>query len=313
MLTKELYLTEPAWPATSDGVFEDGSATMLWNPNLSMADWRREKLRAALKPATALGRLASFAIAVTGAFLWNGFGLVLSITLGVAILGSTALAAIVELEFFATDHVHRRGAKCRLERPGQFFYRSADFMTASSTAYAMASDIIAAVDQLHASPACVWIGRSALREVHLAAWNALLLLDQTRTARDFANQLHAESSVGELRMLVDDALATSDQTTERVLSHLNACVTLAQAWSEKLQRANLNDRAVTVLESLRKLQVVRADVAAESLPQVIFAYITAARDVTNAGPFPWEKPWGVDTASISLVPTCQSKNQFQVN
>jgi hypothetical protein len=286
-MTDNDYTASPV----SVGDFEEGQDTMLWNPQLSRTRWRREILRAALPPRVVLCGLLGAALAADGIVQESGLVAVLMIGLGVLAFSSATLAAVVNAGCFATDHVHEHARRCHLEQcPGEFFYRTKDFTAQGASVQDAVAGILDAVSQLQSSPAQAWLDPSLAREAHLVAWDVLCCVDRTRTARAVADQLRCEPQAGVLAARANDALRVIDQALADVLWHLRGCVTLAQAWTAKLHHAGLEARVQVTLQSLRDGEAERIAAAAEALPQNVFAYVTAARDVTNTGPFPWEQP-----------------------
>jgi hypothetical protein len=198
---------------------------------------------------------------------------------------------VANLNCFTTDHRHDHNARCRLEqRPGEFFYRTRDFTTLGTTVGDHAAQLIGAVGELYTTPARAWLDPELPREAHRVVWEALCCLDRTRPARALAAQLAAEPGESELASAAAAAVAQIDQATADLLFHLYGCVTLTRAWEAKLHHGDLAARTATALTVLREIPIGRPVAAAEPLPQSVFAYLTAARDVTDAGPFPWEHP-----------------------
>ena len=73
--------------------------------------------------------------------------------------------------------------------------------------------------------------------------------------------------------------------------HLHGCLVLTRAWEAKARSTELTARTDRVLAELPGSDLLhQLAEAAEELPQRVFAYITAARDVTGAATFPWERP-----------------------
>lgn len=272
------------------GEFADGPDAMLWNPYLSRARWRRAALRAALRPNVAVGAVSGAGFLVVGGGWASGFGIVLAIGIGVLLLGSAAFVAWVNLESFAFDHVHPRGRPCRLEqRIGEYFYRAQDFTDLGTTVHATVAAMVEAVAQLHRTPSRAWLDPGLCGEAHRVVWEVLCSLDRTRTARILARQLHADPDSGALAAAVDEAVAVVDRALGEVLTHLRNCVALTRAWEAKLHHDDLRARAEDILAALSEIRPSRLVAAAEPLPQRVFAYLTAARDVTGTGPFPWEQ------------------------
>jgi hypothetical protein len=139
------------------------------------------------------------------------------------------------------------------------------------------------------------------REAHQAAWEALCCLDRTRTARVVADQLRCDDEARESATQVNETLCGIDQALSDVLRHLRHCVTLAQAWTSKLEHADRETRVQDTLSSLRGgSDAARIAASVEALPQNVFAFVTAARDVTGAGPFPWEKATALSSPTLDL-------------
>lgn len=284
------------------GEFDDGSDAMLWHPHLSRARWRRETLRAALPARVVLCGLLGVAFVAEGIAGHTGLAAVLTAGLGVLAVGSATVAAVVNAACFDTDHAHDRHRPCRLEqRPGEFFYRTKDFLTLGTGVHDTVAGVLDAVHQLHSTPARAWLHPDLPREAHLVAWEVLCCLDRTRTARAVADQLRGDHEAGELAARANDAITVIDQALAEVLRHLRHCVALAQAWTTKLRHADLETRVQDTLVSLGDAGAARIAADAEVLPQNVFAFVTAARDVTGTGPFPWEQP----AAPLSRTPNPQ--------
>lgn len=272
------------------GEFADGPDIMLWNPHLRRARRRWEALRAALPAQGVLCGVLAVGLLVTGIEWETGVAAVLAIGISLAALASVVFAALVNLACFATDHVHQRGRRCRVERhPGEFFFRTQDFTDFGDVVTEAVSSMIAAINQLHVTPARAWLDPALPCEAHLIAWETLCWLDGTRTALALARQLGSESPGPELADAMQDAIAGISQTVHEVAGHLRACVTLTDAWTAKLHRADLEPRIESALDALPGDRSAPLVTAAEGLPQSVFAYVTAARDVTSTGPFPWEQ------------------------
>lgn len=286
----------------SVGEFDDGPDAMLWHPDLSPARWRRETLRAALSARVVLCGLLGVAFISDGIAWQTGLAAMLTVGLGVVAVGSATFASVVNAECFGTDHVHDRQWRCRLEqRPGEFFYRSKDFVSVGSAVYDLVLGLLDVVHELHTTPARAWLPVEVPREAHRAAWEALCCLDRTRTARVVADQLRRDDEASALATQVNETLSGIDQALSEVLRHLRHCLTLAQAWTTKLEHADLETRVQDMLSSLRGgSDAARIAASVEALSQNVFAFVTAARDVTGAGPFSWEKATAHSSSTLGL-------------
>jgi hypothetical protein len=84
------------------------------------------------------------------------------------------------------------------------------------------------------------------------------------------------------------AVEALDDELDKLVSQLQACVTLTRVWETKLRHAELAEHAVAVQIELQAASIGPVAALAEELPRSVFAYVTAARDLMAAGPFPWE-------------------------
>ena len=283
------------------GEFADGPDTAMWNPHLSRARYRWAEARAALPFTVVLGGLVGAGLVALGCSLIDGFTAVLAIGIGVLVLGSTAFIAWANFDSFTFDHMHKRGRRCYLEQcPGEYFYRTADFSALGAEVRDTVAALVDAVAQLHRSPSRAWLDPTSPDEAHRVAWEALCCLDRTRAARVLVRQLQADPAASELYAAVCDALAVIDRALGEVLTRLQNCVTLTRAWEVKLHHIDLRVRTEITLEALRDIQPSRLVAAAEPLPQNVFAYVTAARDVTGTGSFPWEAAASTSARSVAV-------------
>ncbi|QFU86720.1 hypothetical protein YIM_07545 [Amycolatopsis sp. YIM 10] len=270
--------------------FPDGPDSMLLNPDITESQWRGERVRAGLRPRIVLTGLAGSALVVLAVVAGAAV-----VALGVGILAASAsvFAGCYHAARVLTDHRHPPDRPCRLDRaPGAFFFRSRDFTDLGTAGHAVRA-LIAGVDELHRSPARAWIDPGVPREVHQVVWQVLCCLDRTRAARSLAGDLAADpdSEVGELAAAAREAVEVIDDALDEVVRHVHGCLVLTRAWEAKLRHGELATRTERTLADLPSPSEVRwLSEAAEALPQSVFAYITAARDITGAGAFPWEQP-----------------------
>lgn len=285
----------PPHPATPVrmATFPDGPDSVLLSPDIPARRWRGEHIRAGMRPRLVLTGLAGAVLAVLAASSGSGFPAVLALSAGVLAVAASALAGWRSALRLLTDHRHGPGTWCRLDRVrGEFFLRSRDFVDLGA-AGTVARILITGVDELHRSPARAWIEPSLCGEAHRMVWQALCCLDRTRAARSLAGELSAapDSDVGELAAAAHQAVSVIDDALDEVARHLRACLILTRAWEAKLRHRDLAARAGHTLALLPDHDHLRRlSETAEALPRTMFAYITAARDVTGAGAFPWEKP-----------------------
>ncbi|MYW91655.1 hypothetical protein G3I59_13830 [Amycolatopsis rubida] len=269
--------------------FPDGPDSLLLNPAISDAELRRERVRTALSPAIILPCLAGIAITLVG--LMAGIGVVV-VCAGVLLVGMSVVAGLDNVANFLTDHRHDAGSPCRLDRVrGEFFFRSRDFSELGEAHHA-ARILIDSVGELHRSPARTWIDPMIPGKAHQLVWQALCCLDRTRAARSLAVELAADpgSAVGDLAVAARESVGVIDGALSEVVRHVNACLVLVREWEGKLRHAELADLTAHTLAALPvDADVRRLAEFAEALPQNVFAYVTAARDVLGAGAFPWEQ------------------------
>ncbi|MFE0025485.1 hypothetical protein [Amycolatopsis sp. NPDC059021] len=269
--------------------FPDGPDSVLLNPDIPQSRWHGERVRAGLCPRIVLTGLAGAALAVLAAASGSGFAL----GAGILAVGASLFAGWHRAARMLTDHRHDPGSACRLDRArGEFFFRSRDF-TDLGTAGHTVRTLIAGVDELYRSPARAWIDPGVPREVHRVVWQALCSLDRTRAARDLADDLAADpdSAVGELAAAAREAVTVIDDALYEVVRHVHGCLVLTRAWETKLRHTALATRTHHILATMPgHVEARRLSETAEALPQTVFHYITAARDITGTGAFPWEQP-----------------------
>ncbi|WP_216211070.1 hypothetical protein [Amycolatopsis aidingensis] len=274
-------------------LFPDGPDSLLLNPDISQSQWRGERVRAGLRPRIVLTGLAGAVLAVLAASSASGFTAVFALSAGILAIGASAVGGWYSATRVLTDHRHGPGSPCRLDRVrGAFFFRGRDFadLGAAST---VARTLIASVDELHRSPARAWIDPALCGEVHRVVWQALCCLDRTRAARSVADDLAAdpESEAGELATAARRAVTVVDDGLGEVARQVHGCLVATRAWEAKLRHIDLAARADSTLAVLPGHDHVRGlSEAAQAWPQAVFAHITAARDLTGAGAFPWEQP-----------------------
>jgi hypothetical protein len=277
-------------PVTA-GDFADGSDIMLWNPALTEKRWRHEVVRVFLIRSCSnrcVAGLLTLALAL-GTDVTQTLAGALMIASAIALLLSGLCDAVITAACLTTDHQHPHGRRCCLERsPGEFFYRSDDFADLGDTAHQTAGLMIDLIGELHDSTARDWLAPNLPRRAHHAVWDALTRLNCTRTARRHTAQLAATPGETDLASTTATAIAEFDTQLGELLFHLQGCVTLTREWDAKLRHADLVERTSVVHAELNAASLHATVDAAAELPKSVFAYVTAARDLTGAGPFPWE-------------------------
>ncbi|TKG60933.1 hypothetical protein [Prauserella endophytica] len=285
--------------------FPDGPDSMLLNPDIEESQWRGERVRAGLRPRIVLTGLAGAALAALAAASGGGFAAVFALSAGILAVCASVVAGWYSAARMLTDHRHAPGRFCRLDRVrGEFFFRSRDFADLGTASYAVRT-LIAGVDELHRSPARAWIDPGVPREVHRVVWQAVCCLDRTRAARGLAGELATDpdSTVGELAAAAREAVTVIDDALDEIVRHVHGCLVLTRAWEAKLRHDELATRTDHVLATVPgRAELLRLTEAAEALPQTVFAYITAARDITGAGAFPWEQPASSWSRLLCILP-----------
>ncbi|QWF81015.1 hypothetical protein [Amycolatopsis sp. CA-230715] len=292
--------------------FPDGPDSVLLNPDIPRARWRGERVHAGLRHRFVLTGLAGAALAPLTAVSCSGFAAVFFLGAGILALGMSLLAGWCSAAGMLTDHRHPADSPCRLDRVrGEFFFRSRDFTDLGTASYAVRT-LIAGVDELHRSPARAWIDPAVPREVHRVVWQALCCLDRTRAARSLADELAADpdSAVGELAAAAREAVTVIDDALDDVVRHVHGCLVLTRAWEAKLRHSELTTRTDHTLAALPgDTEVQQLAQAAEALPQNVFAYVTAARDITGTGAFPWEQPTSAWSRLLRNLPRGRSRGR----
>jgi hypothetical protein len=279
------------------GLFPDGPDSLLVNPAIPDRRWRTEYVRSWLPIRIVLTGLTGTAVAVLAVIAAiSGAGAVAgdALAFGILTVGASVLAGWRRATRVLVDHRHGAAHPCRLDRVrGEFFLRSRDFADLGAPTAAAVRELISGVDELHRSPARAWFDPALCPEVHRVVWETLSVLDRTREARSLARELAGDpdSEVGELAAAAGQAVAAIDEGLAEVAGHVRGCLALSRAWEVKLRHADLAERTDRSLASLPGHDRVRAlGRAAEALPRTLHAYLTAARDLTGAGAFPWEQP-----------------------
>jgi hypothetical protein len=241
--------------------------------------------------------LTGAAVAVLGALAArSGWGAVAgdAVAFGILTVGASVVAGWRRAVRVLVDHRHGAADPCRLDRVrGEFFLRSREFADLGAPAAAGVRELIAGVDELHRSPGRGWFDPALCGEVHEVVWETLAALERTRGARSLATELAGDpnAEVGQLAAAAREAVAAIDGALAEVVGHMRGCLALSRAWEAKLRHADLAARTDRTLAALPGHDRVRAvGQRAEALPRNLHSYLTAARDLTGAGAFPWERP-----------------------
>ena len=268
-----------------EGEFRTGSELMLWRPGVERARLRWRAMWTCLFSVPGICAVLGAAVIMHGVQRIGWW----VICLGVLVVCASVLSIWVNYRCVDHDHQHRHDKPCFLDKVrGEYFYRRSDFHDLPPSTVHSVDRIIAAVRDIHISPANAWLDPQQLRDIHRVAWDTLQALDRTRTLRTVMDDprcaalsddlIHAQSRLAE----VDDALG-------HILNDLHQAVLLVQAWEQKLAETEVRARLHAELDNLPHGMIAATLRRAESVPANIFAYITAARDITNAGPFAWER------------------------
>lgn len=275
-------------PVTS-GLFPEGTDLLIWNPHLTARRWRREALRASIDWTSMRWGIYGVAGVGLGLRATSWIAAALLILFGLVWLGLVAGRIHISYSTWEIEHNHAKGRRCRLEqRPGEFFYRERDFADLGPRVRTAVDYLVEAVSHLDNTPAADWLDEELPDRVHHVVWEALSCVDRTRAARVLAAKLAAEPDEEELAAAARVAIAALDDALDDLAAHLRACITLTVAWERKLRHAELAGHVETIMQSLRQIPLQAVADGAAELPQTVFAWLTAARDLTDAGPFAWE-------------------------
>jgi hypothetical protein len=273
-----------------EGEFQAGTELMLWRPGVDRTRLRRRAMWTRLlhKPAMCAG-FGAGAIVLGADSVPQWIGLLL-VFVGLIALGVSLLNLWITYRCADYDHLHGFDRPCYLDKDrGRYFYSRSDFTDLPPPTVDSVDAIITAVRDAYASPSVTWLAPQQLRDIHSVAWGALRALDQTRGLRLVLDGQPFDTPADDLVQAAQSHVAEIDEAVSRVLACLQHAVALVHAWEQKLSEAQV--RAYLSAE-LTKLPPQATEVIlrrAETLPENVFAYITAARDITNAGPFEWEQ------------------------
>lgn len=276
-------------PPVLDCALPDGCDTVLLSPSITPRRWRHRQALGLVRPRTILKGLfaAGLAMQISGA--GHGFGEKLGIGLVTLILVLGVLRVVGRPA--GENPFEREGTPRPRLRRGEFFRRR-DFDDLGADSRELVSELLAGLEGLHRSPALAWLDPALPGEIHTVVWRALCCLDRSREARALADEVASELDtsddlVAATRRAVDDI----DASLREVARHVQGCVVLCRAWEQKIRRHDLAARAshtLAIVPGQDHLASLFQD--SDALPRSVFAHVTAARDLTHSGPFPWEQP-----------------------
>ncbi|AGM07064.1 hypothetical protein [Amycolatopsis keratiniphila] len=276
-------------PPVLDCMLPDGYATVLLNPAMTPRQWRRRQALSLVRPTTILKGLFAAGLAIQISCAGHGFGEKFGIGLVtlIVVLGLFRLLCRPPGE---TSFEYEGVPRLRL-RWGEF-YRRRDFDDLGGDSRELVAELLTGVQTLHRSPALAWLDPALPGEIHTVVWRTLCCLDRTREARALADEVAAELDttddlVTATRRAVDDI----DTSLREVARQVRGCVVLCRAWEQKLRRHDLAARVSHTLAAIPgQDHLTRLSQDSDALPRNVFAHVTAARDITHSGAFPWEQP-----------------------
>ncbi|MFD8497317.1 hypothetical protein [Amycolatopsis sp. NPDC059657] len=250
-------------PSTGQA-YPHGQILELWHPSWTPNRLRLRLVREAVWPLPCAAVIAGIGLVMFGIHTRNDVIACLDVFAGfIATLAGAMHITLSLVMFFDGDDLPP--ALTRV--PGQHLYRLEDFASLPEPAAALAEGLLVTVHRLDASGAD-WLDPSLLRAGQLAAWDALACLDRTRTLRH-ASEARISGATWEIAVI--------DNRIGRILRSLQHSAELAEAWQAKLAHHESGSLA-------------SAEHSAAEMTEGVFAYVTAARDVLDAGPFAWEHP-----------------------
>lgn len=272
-----------------EGQFQTGSELMLWRPGVDRTRLRWRAMLSHLVPLPATYAGLGAGVIALGAQAFPGKIGWLLIFIGLLVVGAGVVSVWVTYQCIDFDHQHDPGKPCFVDKvPGRYFYRRHDFNDLPPSMVYSVGKILAGVREVYASPTADWLDLQQLRELHQLAWDSLCVLDQTRTLRSVVDAPPGDS-VSENLIRARSHLAAVDDAVDRVLTCLHQVVLLVQAWEQKLVDIEARERLRVEVDNVPRDTIAAICRSAGSLPESIFAYVTAARDIAMAGPFEWER------------------------
>ncbi|WP_037307032.1 hypothetical protein [Amycolatopsis orientalis] len=276
-------------PPVLDCVLPDGYATVLLNPAITRWQWRRRQALGLVRPLTILKGLLAAGLAIQVSSAGHGFGEKFGIGLVALIL---VLGVMRVFSRPATENSFEYEGVPRLRLRRGEFHRRRDFDDLGADSRQLVAELLSGVKELYRSPALAWLDPALPGEIHTVVWRTLCCLDHSREARALAQEVAAELDttddlVAATRRAVDDV----DSSLREVARHVRGCVVLCRAWEQKLRRRDLAARVSHTLATIPgRDHLTRLSRDSDALPRNVFAHVTAARDITHSGAFPWEQP-----------------------
>lgn len=271
----------------TEGEFPTGTELMLWRPGINRNRLRERAFNAAMFSSPATCVLLGTTLIAMGA-LPQKTGWVAKI---VTILIVAGYALVVWVTFWCADHDHQHSPNkpCFLdETRGEYYFHRGDFDDLPPPAMYTACVIITTVRGICTSPATTWLDPRHLREIHQVAWDALQALEKIRDLRKLVEDPRYQAIANDLAD-AQACLSVVDDTLDDVVDYLQQVMLLIQAWEQKLTEADLRSRLHAEVDNIPTSSLASTHHRAESVTEGVFAYVTAARDVTNAGSFVWER------------------------
>jgi hypothetical protein len=274
----------------AEGEFTTGTELMLWRPGLDRRHLAGRAAWASLWSKPMLRVIVGAGLILAGIREDDGSAATwLCLSTGVLGLVTGAVAAWINYLYFDCDHRHSRNGVCFLERiRGEYFYRPSDFIELGPPTVDVVSRITVAVRDAHSNSAAAWLDPQHLRDLHNVAWAALTILDRSRALRDAVDQSRCHGTYNELVRAGEDNLASLDHAVDAIRTYLFDAVALVHALERKLSDGEQRARLHAELRHFPRGAIAATVRAAESTLDGVFAYVTAARDVTHTGPFDWE-------------------------
>lgn len=299
-----------AIPPVLDCVFPDGHDTVLVNPAITTRQWQRKQFLGLVRPMTILKGLVCTGVAVLVSGAGHGFGeklVLVAVTLILVLGGWRVLSRPI-----ADGRPPYEGVLQPRLRRGEFL-RGSDFADLGAASAGLVNELLAGIEDLHRSPARAWIDPALPGEIHRVVWQALCCLDRSRDTRALIDELASHPDAGDdLTAATRRAVEEIDANLREVARHVRGCLVLVRAWEEKIRRQDLTVRTSRALAALPGKDHIRGlSQDAEALTQNVFAHVTAARDVTQAGKFPWERPPSAWPRLVLLL-SCQPSNSASI-
>lgn len=219
---------------------------------------------------------------------------------GVIFFGSGVVCGLESLACYtAGEHSHLGRSPAR---PGEFCYRTRDFVTMGARANGIAVRVFEAAEYFASATARTWPDPEVPNVAHRLAWEILQCLDRTRSARGTCARLDAHPEHSEVVRSMAHILVDVDRKLDKAARCLDGVALLGKEWNRKLSGIESAHQAERELGPLSTIPVDAVESTSESLLERTFYQVTAARDLTCAGCFPWE---GKLTAQRSEQPNVE--------